>query len=95
MIDLELLDAPSPQKVQRKIADNIIALRKRRKISQKELAGLSGVSYGSLRRFEAQGEISLASLARIAIALDAARELADVFSQAPYNSIEEVINEQK
>jgi len=94
MINLELLNAATPQQLQRKIADSIIAIRKRRKISQKELARQSGVSYGSIRRFETEGEISLASLARLAIALDLSQELAEVFAQVPYRSIEEVINEQ-
>lgn len=34
-------------------------------ISQKELSKRSGVSYGSIRRFESTGDISLSSLLKI------------------------------
>lgn len=52
------------------IAQKIVRLRKRKKITQKQLAVRSGVSLGSLKRFEQSGEISLQSLTKIAIALD-------------------------
>ena len=52
------------------IAQKIVRLRKRKKITQKQLAARSGVSLGSLKRFEQSGEISLQSLPKIAIALD-------------------------
>lgn len=76
------------------IAQKIVRLRKRKKITQKQLAARSGVSLGSLKRFEQSGEISLQSLAKIAIALDVENELEDLFNNVPFASIEEVINEQ-
>ena len=76
------------------IAQKIVRLRKRKKITQKQLAVRSGVSLGSLKRFEQSGEISLQSLTKIAIALDVENELEDLFNNAPFASIEEVINEQ-
>lgn len=76
------------------IAQKIVRLRKRKKITQKQLAARSGVSLGSLKRFEQSGEISLQSLTKIAIALDVENELEDLFNNAPFASIEEVINEQ-
>ena len=57
------------------IAQKIVRLRKRKKITQKQLAARSGVSLGSLKRFEQSGEISLQSLTKIAIALDVENEL--------------------
>lgn len=72
----------------------IVRLRKRKKITQKQLAARSGVSLGSLKRFEQSGEISLQSLTKIAIALDVENELEDLFNNVPFASIEEVINEQ-
>ena len=39
------------------IAQKIVRLRKRKKITQKQLAARSGVSLGSLKRFEQSGEI--------------------------------------
>lgn len=76
------------------IARKIVRLRKRKKTTQKQLAARSGVSLGSLKRFEQSGEISLQSLTKIAIALDVENELEDLFNNVPFASIEEVINEQ-
>ena len=76
------------------IAQKIVRLRKRKKITQKQLAARSGVSLGSLKRFEQSGEISLQSLKKIAIALDMENELEGLFDNVPFASIEEVINEQ-
>ena len=76
------------------IAQKIVRLRKRKKITQKQLAARSGVSLGSLKRFEQSGEIALQSLTKIAIALDVENELEDLFNNVPFASIEEVINEQ-
>jgi len=76
------------------IAQKIVRLRKRKKITQTQLAARSGVSLGSLKRFEQSGEISLQSLTKIAIALDVENELEDLFNNVPFASIEEVINEQ-
>ena len=70
-------------------------IRKRRSISQEKLSSMSGVSYGSIKRFEATGQISLISLTKIAMALDIADELRSIFTQVPYKNIQEVINETK
>lgn len=84
----------TPIELNREIAKNITAIRKRRKISQKELSVTSGVSLGSIKRFEQEGEISLISLSKIAIALSVSDELENLWTDVAYNSIEEVINEQ-
>ena len=76
------------------IANRMIQLRKRRKISQKKLAAKSGVSLVSLKRFEQTGEISLQSFTKLAIALEVEGELEALFSEVPFGSIEEVINGQ-
>lgn len=69
------------------IAARLVRLRKRKKISQKELACKSGVSLGSLKRFEQQGEISLQSLTKLAIALNVEEELESLFGKVPFGSI--------
>ena len=76
-----------------KLAQRVHNIRKRRSISQEKLASMSGVSYGSVKRFESTGQISLLSLTKIAMALDIADELRNIFSQVPYRDIKEVINE--
>ena len=76
-----------------KLAQRIRNIRKRRSISLEKLASMSGVRYGSVKRFESTGQISLLSLTKVAMALDIADELRNIFSQVPYRDIKEVINE--
>ena len=76
-------------------AEEVRNIRKRRSISQQRLASMSGVSYGSIKRFETTGQISLVSLTKIAMALDIADELRNIFTQVPYRNIQEVINESR
>lgn len=47
-----------------KLAQRVRNIRRRRSISQKKLADMSGVSYGSIKRFETTGQISLVSLTK-------------------------------
>ena len=81
------------EELDQKLAGRIRNIRKRRSISQQKLADMSGVSYGSIKRFETTGQISLVSLTKIAMALGIADELRTIFSQVPYRNIQEVINE--
>lgn len=78
-----------------KIAQRVRDIRKRRSISQKRLSEMSGVSYGSVKRFETTGQISLVSLTKLAMALDIAGDLRNIFTQIPYQDIQEVINESR
>ena len=83
------------EELDQKLAQRIRNIRRRRSVSQEKLAEMSGVSYGSIKRFETSGQISLISLTKIAIALDLANELRNLFTQAPYKDIQEVINERR
>ena len=81
------------EELDEKIADRVRLVRKRRSISQEKLSKISNVSLGSIKRFETTGQISLLSLTKIAVALNIADDLRNIFTEIPYNSIEEVINE--
>ena len=70
-------------------------IRRRRKITQKQLAARSNVSYASLKKFEQTGEISLISLTKIAMELGLADEIRALFTQPAYLNIDEVINDEK
>ena len=82
------------EEINTEIANRMVQLRKRKKISQKALAVKSGVSLGSLKRFEQTGEISLQSFTKLAIALEVEGELESLFIEVPFGSIEEVMNAQ-
>lgn len=86
-------ETKTPEEIEKNIAGNIRAIRRRRKISQKQLSEKSGVSLGSVKRFEQTGEISLLSLTKIAIALEIQGELENLFAEVPYLSIQEILNE--
>ena len=90
---MEALVWETPEELDQKLADRVRNIRRRRSISQQKLAKMSGVSYGSIKRFETTGQISLISITRIAIALGIADELRNIFSKVPYLSMEEVLNE--
>lgn len=83
------------EEMDKKLAERISQIRKRRKLSQKELSEKSGVSFGSIKRFETTGQISLISLTKIAIALGCSNEITDMFTEVPYLSIEEVISDNR
>ena len=83
----------TPDDINKGFAARVRTVRKRRKISQVKLSEKSGVSLGSVKRFESTGEISLLSLTKIAIALNVEQELKQLFSNVPYMSLEEIENE--
>ena len=75
------------------LAKRLQEIRKRRSLSQQQLAAMSGVSFGSVKRFETSGEISLKSLTRIAMSLGCTDEIKGLFQEIPYRSINEVVKE--
>ena len=79
----------TPNDTIKKIALRIRDVRKRRKISQIDLEKMSGVSLGSIKRFETTGNISLISLTKIAYALDIKEDLDQLFNEVPYRDIQD------
>jgi len=69
--------------------------RKNLKITQKELAIRSSVSLGSIKRFEASGQISLESLLKLALVLECLEEFSSLCKnqEKKFQSIDEVIGE--
>lgn len=78
--------------IQEIIAGRLRTIRRKRKISQKKLSELSGVSLGSVKRFERSGEISFLSFIKITFALGLNEELERLFEEVPPLSIEEIIH---
>ncbi len=69
----------SPLEIQQNIASRFKAVRLSQNMTQRALSARSGVSYGSLQRFEATGEISLKSLVQLSIALGRAGDMNALF----------------
>lgn len=72
---------PSTPEFLKQIAQREKQLRKQLKLSQRELAERSGVSFGSLKRFETTGQISLESLIKLAQVLGASDGFHQLFPQ--------------
>ena len=85
-------DFKTPIELRRAIAANVRARRKTRKLSLKRLSEVSGVSYGSLKRFESSGEIALTSLIKIALVLDCTDAFERLFADPGPQSIREIID---
>ena len=86
------INQKTPNEIAKNLADKIKKHRKKLKISQEILAKKSGVSLGSIKRFETKYEISLQSLIKITIALNLDNDFENLFTQKTYTSIDEVIN---
>lgn len=63
-----MLFNPTSQ-VAKDIAKRCRKIRAQKKLTQQQLAERSDVSYGSIKRFESSGKISLESLLKIAVTL--------------------------
>ncbi len=87
-----LFNPKTPNDIAKELVEKIKQHRKKLKISQTQLAAKSGVSLGSIKRFESKYEISLNSFIKILIALNLEQDLGNLFTQKTYNSIDEVIN---
>ena len=71
--------SPTPNNAGKALAKRHSALRKQLKLSQAEMAERSGVSLGSLKRFETTGQISLQSLLKLAHLMDRLHEFESIF----------------
>ena len=65
------------------LASRFKVYRKKAKLTQLELADRSGVSYGSIKRFERTGRISLENLWQLASAIGCDDQLDRIFSAPP------------
>ena len=66
--------------------------RKEQGYSQKEMACRSGVSLGSLQRFEQTGEISLRSLLSLAMVLDCLEDFTHLFEKTTPLTVKEFLH---
>lgn len=90
-----MLNDFNPEFIAQKIAKQLRVKRLSLNLTQEALAKRSGVSLGSLKRFENQGEISLKSLLFLALVLEATDEFHELFTSSEYSSIDDVIKEKE
>lgn len=84
---------PTPHEVSKEIAQRHRNLRKQHKMSQEEMAERSGVSFGSLKRFENTGKISLESLLKLMHLLGCLDDFNNVLmAQENHNDIEKLFS---
>lgn len=87
--------AKFPKEIALEVAGREKTRRKACRYTQSELASRAGISLSSLKRFEQLGEISFVSLLKIADVLDSTDAFDNLFAGRIYNSIEDVINENR
>ena len=93
MIDLDHY-FDTPKDICLETARKAVLRRKALHISQKDLAGMTGVSFASIRRFETTGQISFESLVKIAISIDMKEDVKNLFNERKvYRTIQDVIDE--
>ena len=77
----------TPGEMQKILAQQARALRLKLNVSQRTLSAKSGVSYGSLKKFEQTGQISLESLLKLAAILGRMDDFKELFAPAPTTSV--------
>ncbi|MBR2801540.1 MAG: hypothetical protein IKE21_02945 [Erysipelotrichaceae bacterium] len=80
----------TPYEMTAEIARRFRQIRRRKKITIREVSIRSGVPYSTVRRFESTGEIALLSFVKIVSVIGEDREIERLLSERPV-SIEEVI----
>jgi transcriptional regulator with XRE-family HTH domain len=90
-----ILDAFNPATIAKGISERMRLRRLELNLTQQALAAKTGVSLGSIKRFERDYEISLKHLLMIAVIMDSTDEFSCLFSQRQYQSIDEVLKGKK
>jgi transcriptional regulator with XRE-family HTH domain len=94
MLDINI---NTPVDIMAQLKDNFKQRRLQFNLTQQGLSKRSGVSLGSLKRFESSGQISLESLLKLALVLECLDDFTTIAKQKelPINSIEDILKEDK
>ena len=95
MNNILLLNVANPSDIALQIAARVKARRLELNLTQEGLASRAGVKFATYRRFEQTGEISLRGLLQVGFALNCLDEFDDLFAQKQYQSLDDVLNEQR
>lgn len=85
----------TPSEISLQIASRVKARRLELNLTQEGLATRAGVKFATYRRFEQTGEISLRGLLQVGMALNVMSDFDVLFTQKQYQSLDDVLNEQK
>ena len=85
----------TPSDIAMQIAARVKARRLELNLTQEGLASRAGVKFATYRRFEQTGEIYLRGLLQVGFALNCLDEFNDLFAQKQYQSLDDVLNEQR
>jgi len=93
------MDLKTPKDVQKELAGRFKARRLSMNLTQEGLAGRSGVTWSSLKRFEHTGLISLDALLKLAMVLDCLRDFdricVDDAESLASKSLDEILRQPK
>ena len=94
MLDINI---NTPANIMAQLKDNFKQRRLQFNLTQQGLSKRSGVSLGSLKRFELTGQISLESLLKLALVLEYLDDFTIIAKQKELsiNSIEDILKEDK
>jgi transcriptional regulator with XRE-family HTH domain len=81
----------TPRHILKNIAARIRFLRLERRWSQREIASRAAVRLATYQVFERTGKISFERLYRIAVTLQRAQEIEDLFKPLPIRSLDELL----
>jgi transcriptional regulator with XRE-family HTH domain len=82
-----------PHDILQMTAVKVKALRKQAGYSQKELAERSGVSHGSIKRFEQTGQIAFLSLLKLCHVLDRLSDFEPILHPKPAKDLNQLFAE--
>ncbi len=82
-----------PLDVMQETAEKVRVLRKSKKWSQEEFSQRSGVSLGSLKRFESTGQISFTSLLKLGHVLGRLSEFESLFMQKESRDLKQLFSD--
>lgn len=91
------IDINTPDSVMQTLKENFKNRRLSFDLTQEGLANKSGVSLGSLKRFETKGQISLESLLKLAVILECLEDFLLIAQEKKQNisSIDELLENKK
>lgn len=90
----DILEDFNCSKISKGVADRLKQRRLELNLTQYALSKISGVSLGTLKRFENKYEISLKSLIKLAIPLNASDDFKKIFTKQNFENISDVIKTQ-